>query len=62
MQFCCNKEAAQKAFNYASIKPSDIDLVELHDCFSIAEIIDSEDIGFMPKDMAVVGRGRVEPK
>ena len=47
--FAATKEAAQKAFKYASIKPSDIDLVELHDCFSIAEIIDSEDIGFMPK-------------
>ena len=33
----------------SGLKPSDIDLVELHDCFSIAEIVDSEDLGFMKK-------------
>lgn len=41
--------AARQAFEMAGLKPSDIDVVELHDCFSIAEIIDSEDLGFFEK-------------
>lgn len=41
--------AARRAFAEAGIAPSDVDLVELHDCFSIAEIIDSEDLGLIPR-------------
>lgn len=41
--------AAAKAFTLAHLAPSDIDFVELHDCFSIAEIIDSEDLGVIPR-------------
>ena len=41
--------AARLAFQQAGIEPADLDLVELHDCFSIAEIIDSEDLGFVPR-------------
>jgi len=33
----------------ARLGPGDIDVVELHDCFTIAEIVDSEDLGFFPK-------------
>jgi acetyl-CoA C-acetyltransferase len=42
-------EAARKAYTMAGIGPSDIDVVELHDCFTMAEIVDSEDLGFFPK-------------
>jgi acetyl-CoA C-acetyltransferase len=41
--------AAHKAYALSGLKPTDIDLVELHDCFSIAEIIDSEDLGLVPR-------------
>jgi acetyl-CoA C-acetyltransferase len=41
--------AAKEAYTMAGIGPDAIDVVELHDCFSIAEIIDSEDLGFFPK-------------
>lgn len=41
--------AARKAYDQAGLQPKDIDLVELHDCFSIAEIIDSEDLGLVPR-------------
>jgi acetyl-CoA C-acetyltransferase len=41
--------AAQAAYRQAGISAQDIDVVELHDCFSIAEIIDSEDLGLMPR-------------
>jgi acetyl-CoA C-acetyltransferase len=41
--------AAQQAYRQSGLQPADIDLVELHDCFSIAEIIDSEDLGLVPR-------------
>ncbi len=44
--------AAKTAFEMARVAPGDVDVVELHDCFSIAEIVDSEDMGFFAK-----GRG-----
>jgi acetyl-CoA C-acetyltransferase len=42
-------EAARRAYEAAGVGPKDIDVAELHDCFSIAEIVDSEDLGFFPK-------------
>ena len=44
-----NYSAAKRAYEMAGIGPKDLDFVELHDCFSIAEIIDSEDLGLMPR-------------
>jgi acetyl-CoA C-acetyltransferase len=41
--------AAQQAYAAAGVGPHDIDVAELHDCFSIAEIVDSEDLGFFNK-------------
>lgn len=41
--------AAQQAYRQAGIGPGDVDFVELHDCFSIAEIIDAEDLGITPR-------------
>ncbi|MFM7780890.1 MAG: thiolase C-terminal domain-containing protein [Alphaproteobacteria bacterium] len=46
--------AAGRAYAMAGIKPQDIDLVELHDCFSIAEIVDSEDLGLIPRGQGAV--------
>ncbi|HUU75448.1 MAG TPA: thiolase domain-containing protein [Methanoregulaceae archaeon] len=43
--------AAQKAFAMARVNPQDIDLVEVHDCFTIAEICAIEDLGFCAKGM-----------
>jgi len=40
------KVAAQKAYAKAGIKPNDVDVAEVHDCFTIAEIIATEDLGF----------------
>ena len=44
-----SRDASMKAFNSAGVKPSDIDLAEVHDCFTPAEIMAVEDIGFFPK-------------
>lgn len=43
------KIAAQKAYNDAGVKPSDIDVAQTHDCFTISEIIEYEDLGFCEK-------------
>lgn len=38
--------SAQQAYRMAGIGPKDIDVCELHDCFTIAEIVASECLGF----------------
>lgn len=38
--------ASQMAYQMAGVSAQDIDLAEVHDCFTIAEIIASEDLGF----------------
>ena len=42
-------KAAETAYKMAGVKPDDIDLAEVHDCFTIAEIVVSEDLGFFKK-------------
>jgi acetyl-CoA C-acetyltransferase len=42
----CAKIAAEQAYTMAGIKPADIDVAEVHDCFTIAEILAYEDLGF----------------
>ena len=46
------KAAAGKAYEQAKVKPDDIDIAEVHDCFSIAEILAYEDLGFANKGKA----------
>ena len=41
--------AAQKAYEKAGIRPSQVDFAEVHDCFTIAEILAIEDLGFFKK-------------
>jgi len=41
--------AARRAFDMAGMTVDDIDLVEVHDCFTIAEICAIEDLGFAAK-------------
>ncbi len=40
--------AGREAYKMADKKPEDIDVCEVHDCFSIAEICVSEALGFFP--------------
>ncbi len=40
------KLASKTAYEMADVKPEDIDVAEVHDCFTIAEIIAYEDLGF----------------
>ncbi len=41
--------AAKKAYEMAKLTPKDMDFAELHDCFTIAEIMGIEDLGFFKK-------------
>ncbi len=41
--------AAQNAFKQAKMMPKDIQVAEVHDCFTIAEIMAIEDLGFFKK-------------
>ncbi len=39
-------EAASRAYEMAGITPKDVDVAEVHDCFTIAELMAYEDLGF----------------
>ena len=41
--------AARMAYADSGLSPGDVDFAELHDAFSILEIIDSEDVGLFPR-------------
>ncbi|MHA1390407.1 MAG: thiolase domain-containing protein [Candidatus Thorarchaeota archaeon] len=47
------KRAADAAYKMAGVGPNDIDMAQVHDCFTIAELIAYEDCGF-----AEPGKGR----
>ncbi|MCW3993450.1 MAG: thiolase domain-containing protein [Candidatus Bathyarchaeota archaeon] len=40
------KIAARQAYEMAELRPEHVDIAEVHDCFTIAEIIGYEDLGF----------------
>jgi acetyl-CoA C-acetyltransferase len=42
------KLAAKTAYDMAQVKPDAIDVAEVHDCFTIAELIGYEDLGLCP--------------
>ena len=44
--FEATRYAAQEAYEMAGLGPQDVQFAEVHDCFSIAELIHMEDLGF----------------
>ncbi|UCE80361.1 MAG: thiolase domain-containing protein [Methanobacteriota archaeon] len=46
------KRASKKAYDMAGLGPGGIDLAEVHDCFTIAELLAYEDLGFCEKGKA----------
>jgi acetyl-CoA C-acetyltransferase len=44
--FPCTKKASDVAYKMAGIGPKDINVAEVHDCFTISEILAYEDLGF----------------
>jgi acetyl-CoA C-acetyltransferase len=55
----CAQEAARQAYKMAGIKPQDIDVAEVHDCFTVSEILAYEDLGFAKPGE---GAGLIEDK
>lgn len=53
------KTAAEKLYSKTNIKPTDVDVVELHDCFSANELITYEALGLCPVGKAgeLIDRG-----
>jgi len=43
------QEATKTAYKMAGVGPADIDVATVHDCFTIAEIVAYEDLGFCKK-------------
>jgi acetyl-CoA C-acetyltransferase len=43
------RRAAEKAYRMAGVQAAAIEFAELHDCFTIAEIIATEDLGFVER-------------
>ena len=44
--------AGREAFKRANLMQKDIDFAEVHDCFTIAELVALEDLGFIPRGQA----------
>jgi acetyl-CoA C-acetyltransferase len=65
------RKASERAYKMAGLTPRDISFVEVHDCFTIAEIVATEDLGFFPRgeggpaavagETALTGRIPVNP-
>ncbi|WP_136715675.1 thiolase domain-containing protein [Halorientalis salina] len=56
-------DAAEQAYDEAGVEADDIDFAEVHDCFSIAELMAYEDLGFCEKGEAgpYITSGTTEP-
>ncbi len=48
-EISATKAAVQKALGQAGLQISDVNLAEVHDCFTIAEVLAMEDLGFCSK-------------
>lgn len=44
-----SKEAARKCYEKTGLRPNDIDVIELHDCFSANELFTYEALGLCPE-------------
>ena len=45
-QLMATQKAAKRAYSMAGISAGDVDIAEVHDCFTIAELFATEDLGF----------------
>lgn len=43
------KEAARKCYEKSGLRPTDVDVIELHDCFSANELLTYEALGLCPE-------------
>ena len=61
-EFVAGKKAIQKAYEAANITVDDLDFAEVHDCFTIAELLAYEALGLAEdgKGGEILGEGIVE--
>jgi len=59
-EMAATRVAAKRAYEMAKIQPKDVDVAEVHDNFTITEIMAIEDLGFFPKGQG--GRASLEMK
>lgn len=52
--FAATVLAARQAYAMAGVTPAQIDLAEVHDCFTITQIINTEDLGFFAKGKGAI--------
>jgi acetyl-CoA acetyltransferase len=59
--FAATLNASRQAYTQAGLGPKDINLAEVHDCFTITQIINIEDLGFFEKGKGgdAVSRGDI---
>uniref|UniRef100_A0A6I8N2Y1 Sterol carrier protein 2 n=2 Tax=Ornithorhynchus anatinus TaxID=9258 RepID=A0A6I8N2Y1_ORNAN len=57
--FDMTQEAAKRCYEKSGLKPSDVDVIELHDCFSANELLTYEALGLCPEGKAgeLIDRG-----
>ncbi|MFB6198193.1 MAG: 3-ketoacyl-CoA thiolase, partial [Halobacteriaceae archaeon] len=55
-----SRTAASRAYSESGVEPDDLDLAEVHDCFTIAELIAYEDLDFCDRGKApeLIRQGR----
>jgi acetyl-CoA C-acetyltransferase len=53
-----SRRAAEEAFRRAGVTPDQVSFAEVHDCFTIAEIVALEDLGLFPRGAA--GRAGID--
>jgi len=58
LELTATKRAAEVAYKKAGIDSKDVDVAEVHDCFTIAEILAMEDLGFYKKGKAAAAISR----
>jgi acetyl-CoA acetyltransferase len=58
--FEATRQAAAEAYGMAGMTPKDVQFAEVHDCFSIAELVHVEDLGFFKpgQGFKAIGEGR----
>ncbi len=59
-QLSASRQAAKLAYAQAGVSAANIDIAEVHDCFSIAEVLAMEDLGFYHSGTASGGISRGE--
>jgi len=62
LELAATRIAAKEAYKQAGISAKDVDFAEVHDCFSIAEILAIEDLGFFKKGEGgkAVEKGKIQ--